>query len=309
MTLAISENPAPRFSLVVCTRGRREEVGELMESLLRQHGPSFEVIIVDQNADDRLVGLLAPYLASLRLRHVRMNACGASRARNAGLDLATGDLIAFPDDDCVYLDGYLETVERVFHDDPSLGCVTGHPTTLDVVVGQESLAGAYDLGPFDVQDRCQEFTVIIRRDVLDGRRFNALLGVGAGTLWGADEGPDLLIRLMRAGCRVRYFPGLLVRHPDKVLIVSRSTLARALSYARGRGCLFRLHGYPSKVVLDVLLRPAVGCGLYLVTLRPRRSAYYFAVLAGRLRGLMMSRSELAAVEAGSRPSEIRGATS
>jgi glycosyltransferase involved in cell wall biosynthesis len=117
-----------RFSLVVCTRDRRNELVDLLDSLVRQNRTDFEVILVDQNTDNRLVEILARFAGRFPLKHIRMTGTGASRARNAGLDHVTGQLIGFPDDDCRYLDGYLEAVDQIFTEDPSIGCISGHPT-------------------------------------------------------------------------------------------------------------------------------------------------------------------------------------
>lgn len=299
MSLETSDVPAPppRFSLVLCTRGRQAEVGALLESLLRQAREDFELIVVDQNRDDRLVETLAQYSHRFPLRHIRSEESGAARARNVGLAYAKGELIGFPDDDCIYLDGYLDAVDRVFARNAGLGGLTGHPTTGRHPLDESSLGGGQDLGVFTVHNRCQEFTIFVRRDWLGSLRFNEHMGVGAPTPWGADEGPELLIRLMQTGCKMQYFPSLFVYHPDKVRTISRTALTRAASYARGRGCLLRLHRFPKTIVLNSLFRPAAGCSLYLLTLRPLRSAYYFSVFAGTLRGLLMSRSELASVAA------------
>lgn len=298
MSLEASDGSTPRFSLILCTRGRQTEVGALLESLLRQAREDFELIIVDQNQDDRLLEILAHYSHRIPLHHIRSDGSGAARARNVGLAYAKGELIGFPDDDCSYLDGYLDAVDRIFARNRWLGGLTGHPTTEQHPLDENSLGGSQALGVYTVHNRCQEFTIFIRREWLGNLRFNERMGVGAQTLWGADEGPDLLIRLMRTGCRMLYFPNLFVYHPDKVETISRRALDRAASYARGRGCLLRLHRFPKIIVLNSLFRPAVGCGLFLLMLRPRRSTYYFSILVGTLRGLLMSRSEFASVEAG-----------
>ena len=298
MSSEASDGSALRFSLVLCTRGRQAEVGVLLESLLRQAREDFELIVVDQNQDERLREVLAQYAHRFPLRHIRSDGSGAARARNVGLAYAKGELIGFPDDDCSYLDGYLDAVDRIFARNRWLGGLTGHPTTEKHPLDENSLGDGQAIGVHTVHNRCQEFTIFIRREWLGGLRFNERLGVGAQTPWGADEGPDLLIRLMRTGCRMLYFPRLFVYHPDKVETISRKALDRAASYARGRGCLLRLHRFPKIIVLNSLFRPAAGCGLSLLMLRPRRSAYYFSIFVGILRGLLMSRSELASVEAG-----------
>ena len=284
-----------RFSLIVCTLGRRDELAEFFDSLLRQARADYEVILVDQNTDDRLVDIARRYHTYFPLKHVRMTGTGLSRARNLGLSHAGGELIGFPDDDCKYLDGYLDAVDQVFREDGSIGCITGYP-----IDSQPPLidwqAGRQELDAVTVLNRCQEFTVFVRGSHLQGLRYNEKLGVGAATLWGADEGPDFLIRLVETGCRLFFYPRLFVYHPNKIATITPATLARAASYARGRGALFRLHKFPKKMVFKSLFRPAAGCGVYLLKLQPMRARYYAAIVLGTLRGLLMSRNELATLQ-------------
>jgi glycosyltransferase involved in cell wall biosynthesis len=285
-----------RFSLIVCTLGRCHELADLFNSLVRQNRTDLDVILVDQNNDDRLVGIVARFANCFPLKHIRTIGIGLSRSRNVGLDHATGELIGFPDDDCQYLEGYLNAVDQVFTEEASIDCISGHPTAdTDRKLGSHWQVSQTDLDSVTVLNRCQEFTLFVRRQSLRELRFNERLGVGAETLWGADEGPDFLIRLAQIGARLVYFPRLFVYHPDKIATITGLTLQRAISYARGRGCLFRLHRFPRSAVLRSLLRPAIGCGLYLLKGQLMRSAYYFMIVRGTLRGLFMSKAELAYV--------------
>ena len=281
------------LSLVVCTAGRSSELIDLFASLVRQKRTDFEVILVDQNSDRRLVPIVAQFAHEFPLKHLRLAGTGASLARNGGLDHATGDLIGFPDDDCQYLPSYLDTVHQIFAENPTIGAITGFPT-IDPAkeLGSAWPVGQVDLDCVNVLNACQEFTVFVRRDNLGDLRYNERLGVGAKTLWGAEEGPDLVIRLMQTGSRVVHFPLLFTYHPNKLAVFSRSTRQRAASYSRGRGCLLRLHRFPIKVKVRTVFRPWMACILYLFTVQPRRFAYYLAVTLGLLRGLFMSRAEL-----------------
>ena len=282
-----------RFSLVVCTRGRSSELVDLFQSLVLQNRTDFETILVDQNPDDRLVEVVAQFAPLFPLKHLRMTGSGLSRARNVGLDHVTGDLIGFPDDDCRYFKGYLDTVHDYFQKNCSIGGITGHPTPLpDLELDAHWQSPSMELNTVTVLNRCQEFTVFIRKEALRDLRYNERLGVGAETPWGADEGPDFLIRLMQGGARLVYFPRLFVFHPNKIATIQRSILLRAESYARGRGCLFRLYPFSQSTILKSVYRPIVGCGLYLLTGRFRRAAYYAYNVRGILRGLLMSNSEL-----------------
>ena len=255
------------------------------------------MLIVDQNGDDRLAPVLARFAGQLAIEHVRTDTRGLSRARNVGLARATGELVGFPDDDCEYLPGTLAAVDALFAAERALDGITGHPTA-DRATSVSVGTGTVTLDRVGVMNRCQEFTIFVRRSSLGTVRFNDLLGVGAGTPWGSDEGPDFLVRLVDAGRRLVYHPRLFVYHPDKHLHVDRATLRRAASYARGRGAFFRLNRYPARVAATAVARAAGGAVVRLVQLRPRRSAYYAAIAAGLCRGLLMSRRERATLAGG-----------
>ncbi|MEI9915741.1 MAG: glycosyltransferase family A protein [Methylovirgula sp.] len=90
------------ISLVVSTLGREAPLFKLFESLSGQTNHNFEVVIVDQNGDDRLAALVGcpwPFNVTwIREPNIR----GLSRARNIGWRAARGQILLFPDDDCWY---------------------------------------------------------------------------------------------------------------------------------------------------------------------------------------------------------------
>jgi glycosyltransferase involved in cell wall biosynthesis len=101
------------ITLIVATVGRTQELSRLLESIAAQTLTSLELIIVDQNADDRVKKLLEDSVSSLLCIHVR-SAKGLSRARNVGIDLASGRILCFPDDDCWYPGDFLLRVVQWF---------------------------------------------------------------------------------------------------------------------------------------------------------------------------------------------------
>lgn len=108
-----------KFSLIMGTLGRTAEVGRFLASLQRQDHSEFELIIVDQNPDDRLGSLIADYSRYFSIVWLD-SPKGLSRARNIGLAQITGDVVAFPDDDCWYPDGLLSYVASRFERDAQL---------------------------------------------------------------------------------------------------------------------------------------------------------------------------------------------
>ena len=283
----------PRFSLILCTIGRCDEIGAFFDSLRRQRRSDCEVIVVDQNTDDRLNDVIAAHRDAFPIRHVKMTGTGLSRARNLGLRYAAGSLIGFPDDDCIYFDDLLRRVDDFFIQRPEIDAITGCPVAdRDRGLPEDWLANERRLDRISVMNRCQEFTMFLRSDAVRHVRFTEALGVGAGTPWGAEEGPDFLIRVMARGHPLVFLPNLLVYHPNKIAAIDAATLRRAASYARGRGCFFRIHRYPASIIAKSITRPLVGCVLYAVRLQPMRSRYYAAIVHGMVRGLCVDRATL-----------------
>ena len=271
-----------RFSLIVATLGRSSEIGALLESLLAQGRDDLEVIIVDQNADDRVAPVLQPYAARLPITHLRSAIHNANHARNLGLRQARGEIVTFPDDDCLYPPGVLTRVDAAFRAAPSLGVLTGPAASPEGGLGSgrwREESGAIDLA--NVWTSVIEFNLFLPRPLM-----LALGGfderLGPGTRWGSAEGNDLVCRAMASGVVAQYDAGLRIIHPDKRL--TEVAVSRAASYGRGLGFVLRRHGVPASVWCAFLVRPIGGALLSLAKLRLHNAAYYTMSFWGRLVG-------------------------
>jgi GT2 family glycosyltransferase len=271
----------PSFDLVVATVGRVGELERLLASLEAQTHRAFRVLLVDQNADDRLESILGEQQVEIvRLRAER----GLSRSRNAGLGDIRSDLVAFPDDDCLFAPELLQRVARRFAGDPALDGLTGR--AIDEA-GHSSPSWARDptlLTRENLWNRAISFTIFLRAPLVARvGRFDEQLGLGAGSPWSSGEEIDYLVRALDAGARIEYDPSLTVTHPDTR--VSTTTL-RSLGTRDGAsvGYILRKHAYPKRMVGRMLIRP-IGGALVAVARRDRaQAAFQLATLRGRLLG-------------------------
>lgn len=273
-----------RFSLVVATVDRVDELRALLESLSRQTFSDFEIIIIDQNDDDRLAMLAHSFGLGMTLRHCRTAARGLSRARNIGIRVANGDIVGFPDDDCVYPPGVLEFVHQRFDADPSLATLSGPAVSQSGQHGSGRWTTAHGEITIDtVWTSVIAFNFFIRSDALRTiGEFDEELGVGAR--FGSAEETDLVLRVMAQGGRAVYDPALLVVHPDKRLTVEATR--RAFRYGRGLGRVLRKHRAPLRITLAFLVRPAGGIAWGLLSFRPLAARYYWNTLFGRVAGYL-----------------------
>jgi glycosyltransferase involved in cell wall biosynthesis len=273
-----------RFSLVVATLGRDAEVAALLDSLLAQGRSDFEVIIVDQNDDDRLGAIEAAYAPRLALRRLRSAVRNANNARNLGLRHARGEIVSFPDDDCLYPPGVLDRVDAAFARDAALAVLTGPAASPDDGLGSgrwRDVSGPIDLST--VWTSVIEFNIFLRRDVA-----LALGGfderMGPGSPFGSAEGNDLVCRAMARGGRAHYDHALRIVHPDKRL--SDVAVERAERYGRGLGFALRRHGAPLATRMTFLVRPLGGVAASLLRGRMHEAGYYWMTFRGRLAGML-----------------------
>ncbi len=85
----------PRISVVVCSYNGARTIRDACEGLRRLEYPNYDVIVVDDGSTDDTAAIASQY----DVRVIRTPNRGLSSARNAGLAAATGEIVAYLDDD------------------------------------------------------------------------------------------------------------------------------------------------------------------------------------------------------------------
>ena len=273
----------PGFELVVATVDRTAELDRLLDSLERQTHRSFRVLVVDQSEDDRIVPVLDrhPSLDLLRLRSHR----GLSRARNVGLAEVGADLVAFPDDDCVFPADLLERVARRFAASPGLDGLTGRSVDEARAASPSWARDGAVLTRTNLWNRAISFGIFLRRSAVEQvGHFDERLGLGSGTPWSSGEEIDYLVRAVDSGARIEYDPNLVVVHPSRPLSAAG---LRAVGFRDGAsvGYILRKHRYSLRTVARMLVRPAGGTLLSLARGDLTRARFHASTLRGRIVGL------------------------
>lgn len=105
----------PRFSVVIPCFNSAETIDATLASLASQTLTDWEAICVDDGSSDGTLACLEQHArADRRIRVLRQQNAGPSRARNAGVATATGRYVAFLDADDLWLPGKLASVAAVF---------------------------------------------------------------------------------------------------------------------------------------------------------------------------------------------------
>jgi glycosyltransferase involved in cell wall biosynthesis len=272
-----------KFSLIIATKGRVDELAKAIDSIFGQTWREWEVILSDQNDDDRVNAFLAERGWSGRVIVVKSSA-GASRGRNAGIERATGDILGFPDDDCAYPTALLENITLFFQAHPEYGFLTGRSFADDGGDGASRHARrASPIRRYSIYYQAIEFAFWVRRSALGTLRFDENLGTGSVTPWQADEGPDLVLRLEERGMKGCYDPAFAVWHPRLELGTARA-IERCYRYACGSGFFLQKHRYPAWFFVYLLGRALVGAKLALLRFKRAEASYYWARVRGLWRG-------------------------
>jgi glycosyltransferase involved in cell wall biosynthesis len=98
---------APIVSVVMATRNRAASLPEAIESVRAQSLANWELVVVDDGSTDDTESVIARFAQDARIRYVRQPARGAASARNRGLALARGSLVAYLDSDNLFLPDFL----------------------------------------------------------------------------------------------------------------------------------------------------------------------------------------------------------
>jgi glycosyltransferase involved in cell wall biosynthesis len=102
----------PLVSIIVPTYNRLDQLKRALKSILQQTYDHYEVIVIDDASDDGTADWIFSVSKSLFLRPIRLirlrKRSGAAKARNAGLKVARGELVAFLDADDLWRSDYLE---------------------------------------------------------------------------------------------------------------------------------------------------------------------------------------------------------
>lgn len=109
-----------RFSIVVPTRNRAASLDRCLTALgaLDYARDEYEVFVVDDGSQPSVDSVCKRHSSRIHLQYIRTEGVGPARARNTALRLATGDYVAFTDDDCQPAPRWLRAFDAAIEGDP-----------------------------------------------------------------------------------------------------------------------------------------------------------------------------------------------
>ena len=109
-----------KCSIIVCTHNSSHDAVDCLEVLRTQIDEYAEIIVVDSASHEEHATRIREFAASRPdLQFLRLDKPGVSRARNAGIAVASGDWFAFVDDDAVPFDDWYEKMVAAIDSAPA----------------------------------------------------------------------------------------------------------------------------------------------------------------------------------------------
>lgn len=260
--LSASEPAADSLlSIVVATCSNPELSIQCVEAIQASVTGSFEVIVVENRPTGSTVehALEERFQGDPRIRYVEEHRSGLAWARNAGLDAARGDLVAFTDDDVRVDPAWVPAILAAFAATPEVDCVTGLILPLELETPAQLLDERFasfgkgfapriysldapppdqPLFPYTAGYFGSGANMTFRtKTIRDIGGFDHALGTGTRARGGEDL--DICIRLLNSGSKLAYEPAAMVwhRHPD-----NHSRLRQQVfDYGVGLGAMLSKH--------------------------------------------------------------------
>jgi glycosyltransferase involved in cell wall biosynthesis len=120
---------SPAVSVITPTWNRAAIVGAAIRSVQAQTFTDWELIVVDDGGTDDTASVVASFADDPRIRFAMIPHGGQCRARNHGLRLARGSLIAYLDSDNVWYPDFLAAITTLFEARPAVDCAYGAMVT------------------------------------------------------------------------------------------------------------------------------------------------------------------------------------
>ena len=216
------------ITVLICTHNRGSLLWDTLNSFFAPRfdlGVSYELIVVDNNSKDSTADIIREFIDRFpgKIKYIFEKRVGLSNARNAGIRVSKGEIIAFTDDDVFFDPQWINEVVKIFREYPDAACMGGK--SIPVFDGSrpdwitDDLLGIYGSTNSGESIRYMEFpehpyglNMAFRKEVFKKvGMFNPKLGRVKESLISNEE-KEFFWRVNKAGLKTIYTPNAIVKH-------------------------------------------------------------------------------------------------
>ena len=203
-----------KYSIIVPVFNRPDEIDELLESLTRQTFNDFEVIIVEDGSQKPCKEVCDKYTDKLNLKYFMKENSGPGQSRNYGAERSEGEYLLILDSEVVLPENYLYAIEEELHRDKA--DAFGGPDRAHNSFTDTQKAISYSMTSFfttgGIRGGKKKMDKFYPRSFNMGIRREVYNKLGGFSKMRFGEDIDFSIRIFKAGCKCRLFPGAWVYH-------------------------------------------------------------------------------------------------
>jgi len=176
--LAIDHPGFPKVSVIIPLYRGEAFIRDTLRSALGQTYPNIEIVVVNDGCPGESEETISDFLNDPRIKYIKQRNQGVAAARNTGIRASSGELIAFLDQDDLWLPEKLALQVQRFRGNPKVGLVHGNVRLVDKegqrILEREDrwdadarLATGHCFPVLFDKNRLAMLTVCMRRDCFD----------------------------------------------------------------------------------------------------------------------------------------------
>ncbi len=248
-----------KYSFVIPVYNRPDEVAELLESMTQLTVTDFEVIVVEDGSAVPCEEVCKCYADRLDLKYFMKPNSGPGQSRNYGVELSAGEYVIILDSDVVLPPDFLAAVDEELRREPA--DAFGGPDRAHDSFTDTQKAISYSMTSFfttgGIRGGKKKLDKFYPRSFNMGVRRDVYLRLQGFSPMRFGEDIDFSIRIFKAGCHCRLFPGAWVYHKRRTDFkkfwrqVYNSGIARINLYKRHPESLKLVHLLPMVFTLGV----------------------------------------------------------
>lgn len=263
---------SPLFSIVIPTYNRPQQLARCLAALVKMTPPpatgdlafagGYQIVVVDDGSDVRLDNIVADFETDADVLLIRQENAGPAAARNAGAQQASGQYIAFTDDDCMPATDWLQQFATALDANP------------DAMVGGRTLnalpANIYSSASQALIDYLYRYYSSATQGIffasnniaMARSHFLSIGGFDVSFPLAAAEDRNLCDCWQQAGYPMKYVPAATIEHAHALSL--KSFWKQHFGYGRGAFCFRKVRANrtdesikvePLKFYTDLLLYP------------------------------------------------------
>ncbi len=261
-------------------------IKEFLSSIHEQEYKDFELIVVDQNKDESVKQLLDSEDWNFSFKYLKSEP-GLSKARNVGLDYAKGEIVAFPDDDCLYTKNLLKDINTFFEEKPEIDVLaidTRDTITLEKLPYTKKVSGDFEFFKNDIFKTVTSISIFCKN--YNSVRFDERLGLG--TKHGSCEEFDFVTQFFKRKSRCFFTDKFHVLHPDHSDLNVGSLVDKIKKHALGHGAYFKKHllFILPTALYYMFISPIGGMIIHAFKFDFDKTKMYYFFLTTRLKGFL-----------------------